>query len=124
MKWYLKVIRDNYANFNGRARRQEYWMFVLFNIIISIVAGILDRLIFKGPIGVLANLYGLAVLIPAIAVGVRRLHDINKSGWTMLIVLIPIIGWIWLLILFIMDSTPGENKYGPNPKENVQLENI
>jgi uncharacterized membrane protein YhaH (DUF805 family) len=81
MNWYLKVLKQ-YADFNGRARRQEYWMFVVFNIIFSIVAGALDAAF--GSWGAIAGLYGLVVLIPGLAVSVRRLHDIGKSGWMLL----------------------------------------
>jgi uncharacterized membrane protein YhaH (DUF805 family) len=120
MNWYLQVLK-NYAVFNGRARRKEYWMFVLFNIIFSIVAIILDNILGTAMEGVSYGLfyalYGLAVLIPGLAVSVRRLHDVGKSGWMILIALIPIIGAIWLLVLMVTDSNPGENKYGHNPKE-------
>lgn len=120
MNWYLKVLKQ-YADFSGRARRKEYWMFVLFNMIFAIVAIILDNVlgiamkeIGYGP---LYGLYVLAVLIPGLAVGVRRLHDIGKSGWMFLISLIPLIGGIWLLVLFCTDSQKGSNKWGQNPKE-------
>jgi uncharacterized membrane protein YhaH (DUF805 family) len=121
MKWYLKVLKQ-YADFNGRARRKEYWMFLLFNIIFLILAAVIDNvagLTFGRdiPYGYLYVLYALAVLIPGIAVAVRRLHDQGKSGWWYFIVLVPIIGGIWFLILMVTDSTPGENEYGPNPKE-------
>ena len=120
MKWYLKVLRQ-YADFSGRARRTEYWMFVLFNIIFAIVAMILDNIFGltagRLPYGVFYFLYVLAVLIPGLAVSVRRLHDIGKSGWMILIALIPLIGTIWLLVLMVTDSKPGENQYGPSPKE-------
>jgi len=120
MNWYLKVLKQ-YADFNGRARRTEYWMFVLFNLIFSIVAILIDRLVGSTigilPYGVFYILYALALIIPSLAVGVRRLHDIGKSGWMLLISLIPIIGTIWLLILFVSDSNPGDNQYGSNPKE-------
>ena len=122
MNWYLKVLKQ-YADFNGRARRKEYWMFILFNMIFSIVAMILDNIlgIAIGGIGygLLYGLYVLAVLIPSIAVAVRRLHDIGKSGWMILISLIPLIGAIWLLVLLVTDSNSGENEYGPNPKEET-----
>ena len=114
MNYYLEVLKK-YAEFNGRARRAEYWYFFLFNIIISIVLGIVSRII-GDKRGVLGGLYGLAVLIPAIGVGIRRLHDIGKSGWMLLISLIPLIGWIWILVLLATDSNPGDNQYGPNPK--------
>jgi uncharacterized membrane protein YhaH (DUF805 family) len=114
MNWYLKVLRQ-YADFNGRARRTEFWMFVLFNIIFSIAANVLDYLF--GTYGVFSGIYALAMFIPGLAVSVRRLHDVNKSGWMLLVGLIPVIGLIWLLILWVTEGTPGENQYGPNPKE-------
>ncbi len=118
MNWYLKVLKQ-YADFSGRARRKEYWMFVLFNIIFAIAAMILDTVLgigFAG-FGPIYGLYLLAMLIPSIAVGVRRLHDIGKSGWMMLVIFIPFVGGIWLLILFILEGQAGTNEYGPNPKE-------
>jgi uncharacterized membrane protein YhaH (DUF805 family) len=114
MNWYLKVLRQ-YADFNGRARRTEFWMFVLFNIIFSLVANTLDYMF--GFYGVISVIYGLAMLIPGLAVSVRRLHDVNKSGWMILVALIPVIGFIWLLVLYVTEGTPGENQYGANPKE-------
>ena len=113
MEWYLKVVRDNYANFNGRASRQEYWMFFLFNIIFAFVAGIVD--VYIG-LGFLELIYVLAVFIPGLAVGVRRLHDVGKSGWFLLISLIPLVGVIWLIVLLASKSNPGENQYGAEPK--------
>lgn len=119
MNWYLHVLK-NYAQFNGRARRKEYWMFVLFNIIFAIIAMSLDNLLGFAIAGIgygpLYGLYTLAVAIPGLAVAVRRLHDVGKSGWMLLIALIPLIGAIWLLVLLVSDSKPGENQYGPNPK--------
>jgi len=130
MNWYTKVLQQ-YVDFNGRARRKEYWMFVLFNMIFAIVAITLDNVLGlsggsyeaaeagasvmfeSGPIYMV---YSLAVLLPSLAVAVRRLHDVNKSGWWLLISLIPIIGGIWLLILLVRDSQPGKNEYGANPK--------
>jgi uncharacterized membrane protein YhaH (DUF805 family) len=129
MKWYLKVLRQ-YADFRGRARRTEYWMFALFNIIFLVVAAIIDNVLgltfkfddaYGNPVliyyGYMYVLYSLFVLIPGLAVSVRRLHDIGKSGWMFLICLIPIVGAIWLLVLFCTDSQPGSNKWGHNPKE-------
>ncbi len=120
MNWYLKVLKQ-YADFNGRARRKEYWMFVLFNTIFSILAMALDNVlgiaIEAVGYGPLYGLYVLTVLIPGLAVLTRRLHDIGKSGWMILIALIPLIGAIWLLVLMVTDSNPGENRYGTNPKE-------
>ena len=108
MEWYIKVLKQ-YSNFSGRARRKEYWMFFLFNIIFAGLATILSPKLYA--------IYSLAVLIPNLAVIVRRLHDIGKSGWMFLVALIPLIGVIWLLILLIRNSSPGKNKYGINPKE-------
>ena len=124
MNYYFSVLKK-YAVFEGRARRAEYWYFVLFNVIISIVISILGKTtgILNLTIGttgseinIISILYGLAVLLPGIAVVIRRLHDIGKSGWMALLSLIPIIGTIWLLVLMAKDSAPGENEYGPNPK--------
>ena len=120
MNWYLKVLKQ-YADFSGRARRKEYWMFVLFNMIFTIVAMILDNVLGIAMEGIgygpLYGLYALAMLIPGLAVAVRRLHDVGKSGWMILIALIPLIGSIWLLVLMVTDSNAGENQYGQNPKE-------
>jgi uncharacterized membrane protein YhaH (DUF805 family) len=117
MNWYLDVLRK-YAVFGGRARRKEYWMFVLFNFIISFVLGLIDGFLGMADsgIGPLGGLYTLAVLIPTIAVGVRRLHDTGRSGWWLLIALIPFLGWLVLLFFFVQDSQAGSNEYGPNPK--------
>ena len=114
MKWYLKCLRQ-YADFSGRARRKEYWMFTLFNTIIAFVVGCIIGLL--GLPAEATYIYTLAVLVPSLAVCVRRLHDIGKSGWMYFIALIPIIGAIWLLVLFCQDSQPGDNEWGSNPKE-------
>lgn len=125
MNWYLKVL-NQYADFNGRARRQEYWMFTLFNIIFAFSAIMLDNLFglsnSEEGFGPIYFIYGLAVLIPGLAVGVRRLHDIGKSGWMLLVSLIPIIGAIWLIVLLVTDSESGDNQYGPNPKGDYFVE--
>lgn len=122
MKWYLKVLKQ-YADFSGRARRTEYWMYTLFNIIFLIIAAVLDNVLGlkfspEIPYGYIYLLYALVTLIPGLAVSVRRLHDIDKSGWFLFISLIPIIGGIWLLVLYCTEGTPGRNKYGVNPKED------
>ena len=115
MNWYLAVLK-NYAGFSGRARRIEYWMFTLFNFIFAIVIALIDILLLETN-GILSILYTLGVFIPGLAVSVRRLHDVGKSGWFLFISLIPIIGAIWLLILMFTGGNVGENKYGKNPKE-------
>lgn len=111
-----------YADFNGRARRKEYWMFTLFNIIFAIVALVLDNILGinfqEGSGGPFYIIYALAVLIPGIAVLVRRLHDLGKSGWMFFIALIPLIGSIWLLVLLCSEGESGSNEYGPNPKDS------
>ena len=114
MNWYLEVLKK-YTVFNGRARRTEYWMFFLFSIIIWAVLFFIEFSLVGSP-GVLANIYNLAVLIPGIAVSVRRLHNTNRSGWWLLIGLVPLIGAIFLLVFVLQDSQPSENQYGPNPK--------
>jgi uncharacterized membrane protein YhaH (DUF805 family) len=108
MNWYLKVLQ-NYATFSGRARRKEYWMFFLFNMIVSIVINIIAMAI---EFELLGSLYSLAVLVPGIAVGVRRMHDVGKSGWFLLI---P----IYNFILACTDGVQGDNEYGTDPKAIV-----
>ncbi len=120
MNYYLAVLKK-YAVFSGRARRAEYWYFVLFSFIISIVLGVLDSVIGTNPetnIGLLGGLYSLAVLIPGLAVSVRRLHDTGRSGWMLLILFIPLIGVIWYFVLLVSDGNAGDNKYGPNLKKS------
>jgi uncharacterized membrane protein YhaH (DUF805 family) len=112
MNWYVAVLKK-YAVFEGRAARTEYWMFVLFNLIVSVVLSIVDRMIGIHALGVL---YSLAVLLPSIGVGIRRLHDTDRSGWWLLIALVPFVGWIVLLYFVVQDSTPGDNQYGPSVK--------
>ena len=118
MHWYTDVLKQ-YAVFSGRAQRPEFWWFVLFNVIISAVLTLIDRMLgatIGANIGILSSIYSLAVLIPSIAVAVRRLHDTGRSGWWLLIGLVPIIGWIALIIFYVQDSEPGDNQFGPNPK--------
>ena len=113
MKWYLEVLKK-YAVFNGRARRTEYWMFFLFNFMIGVVLGIVGGIL--GVAYLIVTLYVLAVIIPGIAVSVRRLHDTERSGWGLLISFVPLIGAIVLLVFMVQDSKPGQNQYGANPK--------
>lgn len=106
--YYLKVVRDNYANFEGRARRSEYWYFVLFNFLISLVLGFVDGALGLMDFGI-STVYSIAVIVPSIAVAIRRMHDVGKSGW---FCLIP----IYNIILAATDGEPNTNQYGPNPK--------
>jgi uncharacterized membrane protein YhaH (DUF805 family) len=110
MNYYFKVLQ-NYATFTGRARRSEYWYFFLFNMIIAFVLGIAGGMM---KTTILSNIYSLAVLIPSIAVGVRRMHDVGKSGWY---VLIP----IYNLILALTEGDSFDNEYGENPKESLLI---
>lgn len=118
MNWYLTVLKK-YAEFSGRARRKEYWMFALMNFLISVLISIVGAVIgdTNGMIAVsLSGVYALFIFIPGLAVTVRRLHDTNKSGWWILITFVPLIGGLVLLIFMIMDSDPNTNAYGANPK--------
>ena len=112
-QYFVDVLRNKYADFNGRARRSEYWYFVLFNFLIGTAVGVVTGLI---GIDWLSYIYSVALLVPGIAVGVRRLHDIGKSGWWLLISFIPLIGGIWLIILMAKEGDPGNNAFGPDPK--------
>ncbi|HEY1210160.1 MAG TPA: DUF805 domain-containing protein [Terracidiphilus sp.] len=119
MNWYLMVWKK-YAQFSGRSRRNEYWMFTLFNLLIYVLLygaaiALMESGIGKALLGICA-IYGLAILIPSLAVGVRRLHDTGRSGWWLLICFVPIVGGLILLVFFVLDSEPGTNQYGPNPK--------
>ena len=120
MNWYLHVLK-NYATFSGRARRKEYWMFFLISALISIVLTLLDILLGTYSVeyeaGLFSGLYSLLILIPSIAVVVRRLHDTDRSGWWILISLIPLIGVIVLFVFICLDSQLATNRFGANPKE-------
>ena len=116
-EWYMQVLKQ-YAVFSGRAPRREYWFFVLWYLIISIGLAVIDTLLGLriGNAGLLQSLYALALLIPSIAVTVRRLHDTGRAGWWVLIVLVPLVGFIVLLIFMLLDTEPRDNEYGPAPK--------
>ena len=122
MEWYLKVMRDNYANFNGRARRKEYWMFTLFFLLFALLAGFVIGIL--SAVGetvamiviILAVVWYLAHLVPSLAVTVRRLHDTGKSGWFYLLAFIPYIGGLIIFIFTVIEGDKGDNKYGLDPK--------
>ena len=114
MNWFIDVVKK-YAVFNGRARRKEYWMYVLFYILIYVGLFIIESLV--GSPGILVLILGLGLLVPSIAVTIRRLHDTDRSGWWMLLAFIPIIGAIWLFVLMILGGTRGPNRFGPDPVE-------
>ena len=119
MNWYREALRK-YATFDGRARRKEYWFFTLFNFLGLLVLTIVDMAVGtfneQAEIGLLGGIYLLAVLIPSIAVTVRRLHDTDRSGWWILLNFIPVIGSIVIVVFAVLDSQPGGNRFGPNPK--------
>lgn len=112
IEWYKKVVFQNYANFDGRARRSEYWYFVLVNSIISILLNVVLGMI-SPSLTMIAAAYSLAVLVPSIAVGIRRMHDVGKSGWY---ILIP----LYNLYLACTEGEQGPNEYGPNPKNSFE----
>lgn len=112
MNWYLTVLK-RYAVFTGRACRSEYWLFVLINVIVAIVLGVIEGML--GSPGIVSGLYSLAVLVPSLAVTVRRLHDTGRSGWWILIGLVPIIGGLVLLIFVVLPGTAGPNPFGEGP---------
>lgn len=119
MKYFISCITTNYANFSGRARRKEYWMFTLCCLPISIILNLLTNFMGETPntaVLIVAMVIAIALIIPSLAVTVRRLHDTNKSGWFYLIAFIPFIGGIILLIKMLKKGDVGENQYGPDPK--------
>lgn len=131
IEYYKKVVFQNYANFSGRARRSEYWYFTLFNFLTGVLLGVLMILLIvfdkddsPGVIGAFLYfvymIYSLAIVIPTLAVAVRRLHDIGKSGWNLLWGFLPLVGSILLLVWYCTDSESGENRWGANPKENLR----
>jgi uncharacterized membrane protein YhaH (DUF805 family) len=119
MSWFIEALKK-YAVFSGRSRRKEYWYLVLFSAIIGFVLGIIDGILgtysSSTGLGLFGGIFLLAILIPSIAVTFRRLHDTDRSGWWLLIALVPLIGPIVLLIFYLQDSIPGRNRYGLNPK--------
>ncbi|MGW8368449.1 MAG: DUF805 domain-containing protein [Gammaproteobacteria bacterium] len=119
MNWYLDALKK-YAVFNGRSHRKAYWLFVLFNMLIAIGLAIVDSMAGtfdqETGFGLFGALYALAVFLPGLAITVRRLHDTSRSGWWALLVLIPVLGVLVLIVFMVLDSHPGTNEYGPNPK--------
>jgi uncharacterized membrane protein YhaH (DUF805 family) len=126
----IRSVLTQYTGFTGRARRSEYWWWALFTVLVGLAAAILDSVLgttlgpdnsaaWRGSTGVVGIIVNLALLLPTLAVAVRRLHDTDRSGWWLLIGLVPIVGAIVLLVFFVLDSTPGTNRVGANPKEPV-----
>jgi len=130
VSWYIKVLKQ-YVDFGGRARRKEYWMFALFNLLVTIVLAVIDNALGLGSftsttgpdgasaafnVGLLGGIYALAVFLPGLAVAIRRLHDTDRSGWWVLIALVPLVGGIVLLVFFVLEGTRGSNRFGADPK--------
>ncbi|MFI9123725.1 DUF805 domain-containing protein [Streptomyces bikiniensis] len=113
MNWYLDVLKK-YAVFSGRARRKEFWMFQLFNVIAGIILMTVDMLLGTYPL--LYAVYALGVFLPSLGLSVRRLHDTGRSGWWLLIGLVPFVGGIVLLVFTVLEGEQQQNAYGPNPK--------
>jgi uncharacterized membrane protein YhaH (DUF805 family) len=111
----IRSVLNQYVGFSGRARRSEYWYWVLFYIIIGVIASLLDRAVFGSTNSWFSYIVGLALFLPGLAVAVRRLHDTSRSGWWVLLGLIPVIGAIILIVFYVQDSH-GDNQYGPSPK--------
>ncbi len=111
--WKL-VVLERYAKFDGRAGRAEFWWYVLANIVVYVALGILAQI--SGIFLILYFLFGLAMLVPSVAVAIRRLHDTDKSGWLILIGLVPFVGWIILLVFYALEGTNGQNQYGAGPE--------
>ena len=117
MKWFLDALKNKYATFEGRARRSEYWYFMLFYFLAIVALAIVDVIVGtyseEGGFGLLSGLFMLATILPSLAVTVRRLHDTDRSGWWVLINLVPILGALVLLVFTVLDSQPGANRFGP-----------
>lgn len=122
MEWFILAL-ERYRDFSGRSRRREYWNYIVFYLLLGIGATFLDNLFgfsdLGDNVGPIYSLFFIIMLVPSLAVSVRRLHDINKSGWVLLVGLIPIIGFIWLLIYCLREGTYGPNQYGEDPKEEL-----
>ena len=118
MDWYFKVLK-NYLGFSGRARRKEFLMFILVNLVLTVVLSILDKMLglrIAGDEGLLTTVYGVLIFLPYWAVQFRRLHDTDRSAWWLLLLLIPLVGWLIILAFNCQNGTPGENDYGADPK--------
>jgi len=135
MEWMLLPLR-RYAEFSGRSRRKEFWLFFLFQILVSTAIGIVFgrptyetsagflgvSTFYNSTGGVVQNLFGLAMLIPSLAVSVRRLHDIDRSGWFLLLLFVPILGWFTLFVMYCLDGNRGYNRFGPDPKNPMDID--
>jgi len=114
INWFMNVVTQHYFDFNGRARRAEFWWYILVVLIVAVILNVIDSIIHLG--GILGGLWSLAMLLPNLGVAVRRLHDINRSGWWILIAFVPIVGAILLIYWYAQPGTAGANQFGPDPK--------
>ncbi len=114
----VRVCLSKYADFQGRARRSEYWWFVVFTAVVTTIGSVLDALVGTGygSYGLIEGVAALALLLPSLAVGARRLHDVGRSGWLLLLLIIPVLGALFLVIAFFIRDSQPENRYGPSPK--------
>ena len=117
MHWFLDPIQNHYFDFEGRTTRKQFWMFQLMYVIVAVIIAVIDGVL---QLGFLGPLLSLALLLPNLGIAARRLHDIGKSGWWQLIGLIPVIGWIIMIVWLVTDSGP-DNEYGPNPKGGADM---
>jgi uncharacterized membrane protein YhaH (DUF805 family) len=115
MKWYFRAIY-RYFNFSGRARREEFWVFMIFNLFVIYLLSIILPYFDSEYLSIAAYIFSLLVFTPTVTVFLRRLHDTGKSGWNILLIIVPIIGWVWLLMLLVMIGEPKTNKWGLYPK--------
>ena len=124
MEWFVEAMRK-YAVFKGRARRKEYWWFLLVYILVSVVLTVLDGIIgqydAQSGMGLLSGLFALGTFLPALAVAVRRLHDTDRSGWWVLITLVPLVGLLVFVFFMARSGTAGDNRFGTDPKAAVVL---
>ncbi len=115
--WFMNVVAQHYFDFEGRARRAEFWWYTLVYFIIAVILGVIQSILGLG--SALTGLLSVALLLPSLGVGVRRLHDIGRSGWWILIGIIPIVGWIVVIYWYVQPGNVGANPFGPDPKAAV-----
>ncbi len=124
VNYFVRVVKDNYFNFNGRDTRKQYWMFVLANVIISFVLSFVAGLISSDLARVISSIFSLAILCPSLGAAARRLHDTGKSGWLQLIALIPLVGAIVLIVFLAQPGQSGDNVYGEEPYDEFSNSSV
>ncbi|MFM7347801.1 MAG: DUF805 domain-containing protein [Tagaea sp.] len=116
--YYVYCLTTGYALFRGRARRREFWLFALASFLVSLILTVIEKTLLGGS-DWLTTLYFIVVLVPTLAVGARRLHDIDRTGWWQLFLIVPIVGWIVIVAFACITGQPGENRFGPDPKADL-----